>query len=184
MKRFLTIATSFAFALGVMGGDAHAGSTPNTSFDKAMAKLLGPYGEIHRALAADKTQGVTKAAERIAKGIRGLKASAKAIKGKHAKHYAALPAKLRKAAKTLIAAKGIKAQREAFKALSRPMALWATLSKPAGVNVVFCSMAKGSWLQTKKVIANPYYGASMLRCGQIIGGKHKGHASGHMGPKH
>ena len=70
--------------------------------------------------------------------------------------------------------------RDAFKELSRPMAMWVTMSKPAGVNVVFCSMAKGSWLQTDAKIRNPYYGAKMLSCGQIIGGTHKGKASGHM----
>ena len=45
------------------------------------------------------------------------------------------------------------------------MAMWATMSKPAGVNVVFCSMAKASWLQTDKKIRNPYYGKKMLTCG-------------------
>jgi hypothetical protein len=37
--------------------------------------------------------------------------------------------------------------------------------------VAFCPMAfnnkGGSWLQTEKLISNPFYGASMLRCGEI-----------------
>ena len=56
----------------------------------------------------------------------------------------------------------------------------ATMSKVADVNVVFCSMAKGSWLQKEKVIANPYYGSKMLRCGEIISGKDKGTKGGQM----
>ncbi len=76
--------------------------------------------------------------------------------------------------------KAIDKQRAAFKELSRPLAMWVTMSKPAGINVVFCSMAKGSWLQTDKQIANPYYGAKMLRCGEVVAGKHKGAAGGHM----
>ena len=102
------------------------------------------------------------------------------MKGKHAAHYKTLPQKVKAAAAKLARAKSIARQREAFKELSRPLAMWATMSKPAGVNVVFCSMAKGSWLQRDKKIANPYYGASMLRCGEVVSGKHKGTASGHM----
>jgi len=34
--------------------------------------------------------------------------------------------------------------------------------------VVHCSMAKGSWLQADRSVANPYYGASMLTCGEIV----------------
>lgn len=33
------------------------------------------------------------------------------------------------------------------------------------VAVAFCPMAPGRWLQTGAPLANPYYGASMLRCG-------------------
>ena len=50
---------------------------------------------------------------------------------------------------------GHRKQREAFKELSRPLAMWATMSKPAGLNVVFCSMAKGSWLQRDKTDRQP-----------------------------
>jgi len=81
--------------------------------------------------------------------------------------------------------KGIEAMRKALKPLSQPLVMWATMSKAAGVNVVFCSMAKGSWLQKEKVIANPYYGSKMLRCDEIISGKDKGTKGGHMkGHKH
>lgn len=153
-----------------------AGDT--AAFDKQMAPILSVYAKIHRALAGDGMQGVAKAATAIAKLSRKL--APKTVSGKHAKHYATLPTKLRGAALEVAKAKSIDAAREAFKKLSRPMAMWASMSKPAGVNVVFCSMAKGSWLQTDKKIRNPYYGKKMLTCGQIIAGAHKGHADGHM----
>ena len=88
--------------------------------------------------------------------------------------------KIKAAAVKLSGAKAIDKQRAAFKELSRPLAMWVTMSKPAGLNVVYCSMAKGSWLQSEKTIANPYYGAKMLRCGEVVAGKHKGTAGGHM----
>lgn len=148
------------------------------AFDKSMGPLVTQYEAIQKALAADSTKGVTKAAKKIAKLAPKLKA--KSVTGKHAAHYKGLPAKIKAAAQKLSKAKAIAEQRKAFMALSRPFAMWATMSKPAGINVVFCSMAKGSWLQRDKTIANPYYGAKMLRCGEVVSGKDKGTAGGHM----
>lgn len=161
-----------------------AASAGTAKFDAAMQPLLAPYYQIHKALAGDTGKGVAKAAKKIGK-LAG-KIDPKTVTGKHAAHDKALPGKIKAAATKLSKAKGLAAQREAFKKLSQPMAMWVTMSKPAGVNVVFCSMAKGSWLQADKIIANPYYGAKMLRCGEIVGGKDKGTAGGHMkkGHKH
>lgn len=47
------------------------------------------------------------------------------------------------------------------------------LARRAGLSselqVVWCSMAPGRWLQRSGEVANPYYGAEMLRCGDIQG---------------
>jgi Cu(I)/Ag(I) efflux system membrane fusion protein len=32
---------------------------------------------------------------------------------------------------------------------------------------LYCAMAKANWLQTDKTVKNPYYGESMLKCGEI-----------------
>ncbi|MCB9557988.1 MAG: DUF3347 domain-containing protein [Deltaproteobacteria bacterium] len=147
-------------------------------FDKAMQPVLTKYLAIQSALASDSTASVANHAKQIS--LLAKKISAKGLKGEHAKQYAQLPQKLVAAAATLAKAKDVAAMRESFKALSRPMALWATLSKPSDVNVVFCSMAKASWLQRDKAVRNPYYGKKMLACGEIISGPGKGHAGGHM----
>ena len=174
MRRTATILT---LALAIISvSTAARGDT--AKFDAAMQPVLAQYLIIHKALAGDSQKGVTAAAGKLAKLTGKLKAGA--VTGKHAAHYKGIPAKLKAAAAGVAKGKGIDKQREAFKLLSRPMAMWATMSKPAGVNVVFCSMAKGSWLQQDKLIANPYYGAKMLRCGSIIGGQHKGTKGGHM----
>lgn len=147
-------------------------------FDEQMKPLYTEYQTIHKALAADSTKGIDKAAKKIAKLAPKLDPAM--VTGKHAGHYKDLPRKIKAAAERLAKAKGIVGKREAFKDLSKPFAMWATMSRPAGVNVVFCSMAKGSWLQSEKTIANPYYGAKMLRCGEVVSGEHKGTADGHM----
>ena len=66
----------------------------------------------------------------------------------------------------------IEAQREAFEALS--VALY-DLAKEGGVGMTvykqYCPMAfddKGEfWLSSEKEVLNPYFGASMLRCGSV-----------------
>ena len=168
-----------AFGLAVLPALAQADTA---AFDKTMAPVYAQYEIIHKALAGDSQKGVVQAAKKIARLAK--KVDPKSVKGNHAAHYKTLPQKVKAAAEKLARAKGIASQREAFKELSRPLAMWATMSKPAGVNVVFCSMAKGSWLQRDKTIANPYYGAKMLRCGEVVSGKYKGTASGHMKSGH
>lgn len=151
--------------------------------DGAMQPILEQYLAIHAALAADGTAGVAAAARAI--GVAAEKLDVGSVTGEHAQHYADLPEKLTKAAAVLAAADGLAASREAFKALSRPMAMWATMSKPKGVVVLFCSMARASWLQKKGEVRNPYYGSEMLTCGEVVGGDSDGmmgneHGAGHM----
>jgi hypothetical protein len=174
----MSISRTFAIAgpalfVGIVSAQANT-----AGFDKSMAPILEAYLKIQNTLAGDGADGVEASAKAIAKLTK--KVSAKGIAGAQAKHYQALPATLHRAALALRRAKGLDKQREAFKSLSRAMALWVSISKPVGVNVVFCSMAKASWLQRDKSIRNPYYGSKMLACGQIIAGADKGHGDGHM----
>ena len=172
MTRNIIIAASLAL---LVPAAAHADTA---KFDKSMRPVLAQYLVIHKALAADSDKGVAKAAGKIARLIGKVKP--RTVTGKHVAHYQKLPKKIKAAATALAKAKGIAALRKALKPLSQPLVMWATMSKLADVNVVFCSMAKGSWLQKEKVIANPYYGSKMLRCGEIISGKDKGTKGGHM----
>jgi hypothetical protein len=93
------------------------------------------------------------------------------VTGEHAMHYKDVPVKIKTAALKLVKEKEIGPMREAFKELSRPMAMWATMSKPEGIYLVYCPMAKASWLQKDDNIRNPYHGHEMLRCGEIVGAK-------------
>jgi len=176
MKTITLPLALFLLVLPALGGAATA------AFDRAMSAVFAEYETIHKSLSSDTTKGVAASANKISKLV--AKVDASSVQGKHAAHYKHLPMKIRSAATKLAKAKGIAKQREAFMELSRPLAMWATMSKPAGINVVFCSMAKGSWLQRDKKIANPYYGAKMLRCGEVVSGQHKGAAGGQMKAGH
>lgn len=65
--------------------------------------------------------------------------------------------------------KDLNRQREYFASLSSTMIAvvksGAVSDKP--VYVVHCPMKNASWLSQQKAIKNPYYGSSMLTCGEI-----------------
>jgi hypothetical protein len=171
------------FITVLLPGLAAAGG--KDTFDKGMQPILKSYLKIHHALVADGTAGVKEAATAIA--MQAKKVDASSVTGEHAAHYKDLPKNLRAAAEKLARASSIELAREAFKDLSKPMAMWGTMSKPHGVVVMFCSMAKASWLQNKGDVKNPYYGSKMLGCGEVVGGDSSGTASGgmhHHGMKH
>ena len=144
-----------------------AKADPGTEqFDLQMRPILDNYLQIGDALAADSMDEVNRNAESIAKLAKSLdptKAS-----GEHASHYEHVPAKLKAAAQTLAKSKTLEETRAAYKKLSMPMGMWAGMSKPEGIDVVYCPMAKARWVQRKGAIRNPYHGSEMLRCGQVV----------------
>lgn len=120
-----------------------------------MTGVVSAYLQIQTALAADKMDGVKQAAQTIGTEAARMGASGEAIG---------------KAAKSVEAAADIKAARTAFGSLSD--AVIAAKKKqdvkdPKGVKEAFCPMAGKSWLQTGDQIRNPYYGSSMLTCGDF-----------------
>ncbi|MBI5396988.1 MAG: DUF3347 domain-containing protein [Verrucomicrobia bacterium] len=150
------------------GGTAHQhpgsarGAAPaiNAAATAALAEpaksVFGGYLQIHGALAGDSAAGVADHAAAIAAAIR-------------ADPNNTFPPQVAQQADVLAQAKDLGAAREAFKPLSRSLAQYATANKLTGrLVVVYCPMAKGSWLQSDRNVANPYYGASMLKCGEIV----------------
>jgi hypothetical protein len=71
-------------------------------------------------------------------------------------------------AAALASAGDLEAARHAFAELSDAMITYRVTSEeePKPV-VVYCSMAKHSWLQPKGPVSNPYFEASMRTCGEI-----------------
>lgn len=65
--------------------------------------------------------------------------------------------------------KNIKKQREYFASFSTNMALVAKAVKLTNQPIyqAYCPMKKAYWLSSEKAIKNPYFGSSMLTCGQV-----------------
>lgn len=58
--------------------------------------------------------------------------------------------------------------RESFKAVTKIFATHGSTMKRKGIIEATCPMAKANWFQKEGSIANPYYGKSMLECGEKI----------------
>jgi len=150
---------------------APAGHASAAAFDTAMADVVQPYLAIQDALARDTTDGVAEAAKAIGAAAANLDPSS--VTGEHAGHYTDVPQKLTEGATALAAAADLGDAREAFKGLSMPMGMWATMARPDGIDLVYCPMAKGGWLQKTGDIRNPYHGSEMLACGEVVSGPGK-----------
>lgn len=105
------------------------------------------YSAAQEALAADSYENAQKALKQLESTSSG-----------EVKKLAAIAAK----------AADIKIMRKSFKPLSE---LIVKKGAPQGYGIAYCPMADnntgGWWIQKKGKIANPYFGASMLRCGSF-----------------
>jgi len=109
------------------------------------AGLLRSYLQLQDALAHDEFAAAQQAAMTLAKS------SAADLEG---------------LAQTAADAADITAMRSAFRPLSEAI---IAADLPADLGIAYCSMAfdyEGArWVQTEGDVSNPYYGATMLRCG-------------------
>jgi hypothetical protein len=110
--------------------------------------LFNSYVASQEALAADRYENARAALEQLAADSSG---------------------ELQTLAQTAAAAEDIEGIRSAFVPLSEEV-VRATL--PVGYSLAFCPMANNfqgaNWVQKGEDINNPYYGASMQTCGEIV----------------
>ena len=77
--------------------------------------------------------------------------------------------KLTADAKIISATTDLKKQRETFKSLSKNTYDLIKVSKSEQVVYKqYCPMADADWLSKEKAVKNPYYGSSMLTCGNVV----------------
>lgn len=128
--------------------------------DVQVTKLYQNYIAIKSALASDDADKTSKAATEFIK-------TASAIDVKQVSEGNLNI--LRKDATAISEARTINTQRETFMNLSDNMIALAKEFKVSEnpVYVQYCPMADGSWLSDESKIVNPYYGKSMLSCGNV-----------------
>jgi hypothetical protein len=122
---------------------------------ESLKSIVQSYVTIQSQLAADKIDDVKGPARAIA--------AQAVILGKDGPPIA-------KAATALERAADLAAAREAFGALTDAVLAagkaegWKDVE---GVRLAYCPMVQRSWLQKDEQIRNPYYGSSMLTCGEF-----------------
>jgi len=126
-----------------------------------MDQLLGQYYSIQKSLASDSVNGVAASAAEMAKLSRQAA-------GNESQAKAQLLALSDTAAKFNSA--DLKSARNGFGDLSDKLIAYM---KASGSNTnppyqFYCSMVMKNWLQPDKTTRNPYYGKSMLTCGELV----------------
>jgi len=133
--------------------------------------VVAQYFKLKNALVKDQTAPAKSAANDLVQLLAKLQSSA--LKGSEKSAWEALSKKFNVAAGKLKSAKDIAELRKHFEQLSAEVIF---LTENYGVNQElvykdYCPMAfnnKGAyWLSESKEITNPYFGASMLACGEV-----------------
>jgi hypothetical protein len=124
-------------------------------------QLIEQYYLIHKSLSSDSIAGVSAAAAQIAKISRqAISTETDAKKQLFALSDAA--AKL--------PSSDLKSARNGFGELSDSLIAYlaAARTKKNPPYQFYCTMVKKNWLQPDKQTRNPYYGSSMLTCGELV----------------
>jgi len=119
------------------------------------SSIVDPYLKIQSALAQDTVDGVRANAGQIATAATSLGAPAM---------------KIDTAALQLASATEIEDARTKFGTLSEAIVTYVDglhLTLPEGVRVAICPMVHKPWLQEGADVSNPYFGKSMLTCGDF-----------------
>ncbi|MCA9693246.1 MAG: efflux RND transporter periplasmic adaptor subunit, partial [Myxococcales bacterium] len=160
-----------------LGDDRGRGEEPalrvSPAFLETVAPIVLTYLEGQEALAADDLEGARAALGRLADAIPELdppgRSDARAA-------WQRAASELGGHARQVATAETIAAARSAFEHVSAAAeALLEQFGNPTGeaLRVAYCPMAFDSqgarWIQRDQALANPYYGASMLRCGELRG---------------
>ncbi len=143
-------------------------------FREQLIAVLDAYVKLQESLAENSEARAGTAAHRLAEALGGLET--KLLRGHARDAWGNMSADLNKAAEEILdAGDDIEKQRKGFAILSEALIGAVKRFGAPAQGTVFhftCPMAfdgRGAvWLQKDKEIRNPYFGAAMLRCGEIV----------------
>ena len=122
--------------------------------------LLSSYIKMQETLAADQTDGLNQSARDLIASAKKLAKSSPADKK--------LYNEIASAAEPLLKPKSLDEMRKEFKTLSTLLVNLAKKTKAPGIRLMHCPMFPGDWVQNQGDTKNPYYGKSMLGCGEEL----------------
>ncbi len=154
-------------------GHKHEIIEVSDEFRVQIRAVVEKYLSLHEALAGDDIGLAVRAAKSTIESM--SKVDMSLLSGEPHNVWMARSTKMSKALDTIQKAVGIDAARKAFETLSNELiAVVEQFGIPENQKLyrIHCPMAfnnKGTdWLQADKEIRNPYFGASMLKCGEIV----------------
>ena len=133
----------------------------NRSSQTQLSQLLSTYYNIKNALVTGDANSAASNADLLLKTANALDFKVLSEGSVHI---------LAKDAGKISSTNDLKKQREYFVDLSSDMATVARSLKLVNepIYLQYCPMKKASWLSSEKQIRNPYYGSSMLTCGEVV----------------
>jgi len=154
-----------------------AGPKASPAFQKQMRALWQAYQPLQKALAADDPKATVAAAASMDKLLRSMDMPT----GAGHMPWMAMYKRMTAALSVITKSKDIGKQRVAFETVSDELTAALTRFGAAAGGPIYravCPMAfqtdetptgrKAHWLQADKPVRNPYWGAAMLECGQIV----------------
>lgn len=156
-----------------MQGDAHTFTGPTSSiFRLSLTALYSAYTELQQALASDDLDAAHAAVATLRSNLGSVNSGG--LPPQAVVRWQEEQALLAHATKKGTEAATIEQLRDAFAAISGSVLTLENTFRHADVALRFeahCPMARNgkgaSWLQLDRQILNPYFGASMLTCGEI-----------------
>lgn len=158
--------------MGMPGQSSSASGPEATVFREALAPLYTAYLSGQVALAADDSDAAQSALGSMGQRLESISSSG--LSAEHRTLWREEVSSLKTAVETAASAEGIEPLRTAFASISEGMLIIAReFGHNASSNLVeaYCPMAfndeGAAWLQKGSDIRNPYFGASMLACGDV-----------------
>lgn len=135
--------------------------------NKSLSAVLNAYYNLKNELVAGNSTQVAALAAEFKNSVAAV--NTQQLTAAELKVFEPLQQKLIAEAATIASSSDLKKQREVFAALSEHMIVLAKGVKLSDkeVYIDYCPMKKASWLSADKAIKNPYYGKSMLTCGNV-----------------
>ncbi|MBF0244101.1 MAG: efflux RND transporter periplasmic adaptor subunit [Planctomycetes bacterium] len=140
----------------------------NAVLRESLGDLLGFYLQIRDKLSKDELAGLSELASDMKGAL--VKLDESTLKGEEGRIWKNLRENIEDSLEHLPHQNSLDSFREGFKSLSAKL---ITIINQVGhpmksLNLMYCSMAEAEWLQEEQGVANPYYGSSMLQCGELM----------------
>jgi len=170
-KTFLTIIAAIALLFSANSIQANSNKTEKTVIEDINSSQLqavyDAYFVVKDALIKSDSKLTSAKANDLLTAITSVKMDK--LKSDEHKVWMKVVKKLTSDAKSISATTDLKKQRETFKSLSKNTYDLIKVSKSDEVVYKqYCPMADADWLSKEKAVKNPYYGSSMLTCGNVV----------------